>query len=223
MIDFSRPDGQTAPGYLATPAAGDRAPALVVIEEWWGVNDQIKRVADQYAAAGYRALVPDLFRGRVAADDAEANHLMSGLDFSDAATQDVAGALAHLKKAGGKAGVAGYCMGGALALLAAMHGAPADAVVSFYGYPPAEAGDPAAIAVPVLCHAAERDGFFTLPGYEAIERKMKAAERSIELYRYAAEHAFCNPDAPPKGLGHYKPELAKLAWDRTIAFLKRHL
>src|SRR5579872_6079738 len=162
MIEFMRPDGQTAPAYLAVPEKGAaEAPGIVVIAEWWGVTADIMRIADQYAALGYRALVPDLFRGRTAAKGDEANHLMEGLDFQDAFSQDVRGALQHLKQNGKKAGVTGYCMGGALALLAAMHLKEPDAAVVFYGFPPAEAGDPAAIEIPILLHYARQDDFFT--------------------------------------------------------------
>ena len=88
-ISYKRPDGKDVAGYLAEPAQGAGAPGLVVIQEWWGLNDQIKGVADKMAAAGYRALVPDLYRGKVALAANEAEHLMNGLNFVDAASQDV--------------------------------------------------------------------------------------------------------------------------------------
>ncbi|HET9096515.1 MAG TPA: dienelactone hydrolase family protein, partial [Candidatus Baltobacteraceae bacterium] len=88
MIEFMRPDGQTAPAYLASVEKGaDQAPGIVVVAEWWGITADVMRIADEYAALGYRALVPDLYRGRTAAVGDEANHLMEGLDFGDAATQ----------------------------------------------------------------------------------------------------------------------------------------
>jgi dienelactone hydrolase len=111
MISFQRPDGQHVDGYLAEPASGASAPGVVVIQEWWGLNDQIKGVADRLAAAGYRALVPDLYRGKVALAANEAEHLMNDLNFGDAAGQDVRGAVQHLKATGSaKVGVSGYCM-----------------------------------------------------------------------------------------------------------------
>jgi carboxymethylenebutenolidase len=109
MIQFTRPDEKTAPGYLAMPETdAESAPGIVIVEEWWGVTAEMMRVADEYAALGYRALVPDLFRGRTAAVGDEANHLLEGLDFQDAYSQDVRGALHHLKQNGKKAGVTGY-------------------------------------------------------------------------------------------------------------------
>ena len=117
MIDFKRPDGSTCKGYLAE--AGQGKPGIVVIQEWWGLNDQIKGVADRFAAAGYNALAPDLYKGRVTQKPDEANHMMSGLDFVGASDQDIAGAVKHLAGMSRKVGVMGFCMGGALTIAAA--------------------------------------------------------------------------------------------------------
>src|ERR1700686_3072044 len=126
MISYRRPDGATVNGYLTDGAAA--APGIVVIQEWWGLNDQIKGVADKFAAAGYRALVPDLYRGKVALEAKEAEHLMKGLNFAVAAGQDVRGAVQQLKASGSsKVGVTGFCMGGALTLLAAVNVPEVDA------------------------------------------------------------------------------------------------
>src|SRR5690606_34377782 len=98
-VSFKRPDGKDVSGYLAEPAGG-KGPGVVVIQEWWGLTDQIKGVADKLAGAGYRALVPDLYRGKATLDAKEAEHLMNGLDFGDAASQDVRGAVQYLKSTG---------------------------------------------------------------------------------------------------------------------------
>lgn len=119
MVNFARPDGKTVQGYLAEPAASN-APAIVVIQEWWGLKDQIKGVADRLAAAGYQALVPDLYRGKATVEQEEAHHLMTGLAFGDAASQDIRGALLFLKARAPKMGLTGFCMGGALTLVAAL-------------------------------------------------------------------------------------------------------
>src|ERR1700712_4690950 len=97
LVSFKRPDGQDLKGYLAEPANPKGAPGIVVIQEWWGLNDQIRGVADRMALAGYRALVPDLYRGKATVEQEEAHHLMSNLNFGDAATQDVRGAVQYLK------------------------------------------------------------------------------------------------------------------------------
>lgn len=90
-IHYTRPDGRPCQGYYASPASRDRAAGIVVIQEWWGVNDQSKGVAERLVAMGYRALVADLYRGEVTVEAAEAEHLMNGLDFMDATTQDIQG------------------------------------------------------------------------------------------------------------------------------------
>ena len=222
-IEYSRPDGKTTPAYYAAPAK-EHAPGIVLIEEWWGVTADMMAIADRYAQLGYRVLLPDHFRGRTAATGDEANHLMQGLDFSDAATQDVRGAIAYLKEAGTKVGVTGYCMGGALALLAAMHGKEADAAVIFYGYPPPEAGDPATIEIPVQCHFAKHDDFFPPAGVEKIEERFKEGKVPYELFWYDAKHAFANPNpAGNAGLGHYDSAAAHTSWERAVQFWKNTL
>ena len=121
QVTFKRPEGKECSGFYVEPAAGRQAPGIVIIQEWWGLNDQIKGVANRYAERGYRALVPDLYRGQIGLDAKEAEHLMGNLNFGDAAGQDVRGAVQHLKSTGsGKVGVVGYCMGGALTLLSAV-------------------------------------------------------------------------------------------------------
>ena len=151
-VTFAMPDGKQAAGWYVEPPAGKKAPAVVVIQEWWGSNEQIKGVADGLARAGYRAVVPDLYRGKVAVEVAEAEHLMTNLDFLDAAKQDVRGAVQYLKKSSQRVGVMGFCMGGALTILAAIHVPEADAIVCWYGVPTEEAGDPRTIRVPVQGH-----------------------------------------------------------------------
>src|ERR1700683_5275446 len=116
-ISYLRPDGKKVDGYLAEPKAAN-APGIVIIQEWWGVNDQIRGVADRLASAGYRALVPDLYRGKSTVEAEEAHRRMSGLNFGDAASQDVRGAVQFMKARSKKVGVTGFCMGGALTLLA---------------------------------------------------------------------------------------------------------
>ena len=161
----------------------------------------------------------------VAATGDEANHLKKGLDFSDAATQDAAGAARYLRDRGAKhVGVAGFCMGGALAMLSVMHGNEFDAVSIWYGYPPAEAGDPGSISVPIQGHWALHDGFFTIEGVDAIEQRLKNAGRTTEFHRYDANHGFYNTGDPGEGgLGHYHPEHAETAWRRTVEFFDRTL
>ena len=225
-ISFKRPDGKDVAGYLAEPAQGAAAPALVVIQEWWGLNDQIRGVADKMAAAGYRALVPDLYRGKVALAANEAEHLMNGLNFGDAAGQDVRGAVQYLKGSGSaKAGVTGFCMGGALTVLSAVNVPEMDAGVIWYGYPPLEYVDASKIKAPLMGHWATQDAAFPIAKVDELEKMLSKAGTKFEFHRYDAKHAFANETADSKNMAmlKYDPVLAELAWRRTMAFFAKHL
>ena len=225
-ISFKRPDGTDVNGYLAEPAGSGSAPGVVVIQEWWGLNDQIRGVADKLAADGYRALVPDLYRGKSALVAKEAEHLMNGLNFGDAAGQDIRGAVLYLKASGSaKAGVTGFCMGGALTLLSAVFVPEVDAAVAWYGYPPLEYVDAGKIKAPLMGHWATEDEHFAIAGVDALEQKLGAAKVGFEFHRYQAKHAFANEVADSKGMEslRYNPAAALLAWSRTMGFLAKHL
>ena len=227
MISYKRPDGQSVSGYIAEPEEGEAAlPGIVVIQEWWGLNDQIKGVADKLAASGYRALVADLYRGKVALAANEAEHLMTNLNFGDAAGQDVRGAVQHLKASGSsKVGVTGFCMGGALTVLAAVNVPEADACVVWYGYPPLEYVDASKIKVPLMGHWATGDVPFPIGKVDDLEKKLRDAKVNFEFHRYDAKHAFANETADSKNLPmlKYDPAAAELAWRRTMEFLGKYL
>jgi carboxymethylenebutenolidase len=224
-VTFSRPDGKTANGYLAEPAQGADAPAMVVIQEWWGLDDEIRGVADRLARSGYRALVPDLYRGKRALEANEAQHLMEGLDFGDAAGQDIRGAVQYMKKESRKVGVTGFCMGGALTVLAAVNVPEADLGVIWYGYPPLDYVDASKIRMPLLGHWATQDEAFPIAGVDALEGKLRDANVEFEFHRYDAKHAFANEAADRKKLPilKYDARAAELAWERTMAFLAKYL
>jgi carboxymethylenebutenolidase len=226
MIGYKRPDGQSVVGYLAEPAKDAAAPGMVVIQEWWGLNDQIKGVADKLAAAGYRALVPDLYRGKVALQANEAEHLMTNLNFRDAAGQDVRGAVQHLKASGSaKVGVTGFCMGGALTLLSTVNVPEADVSVVWYGYPPLEYVDASRIKAPLMGHWATEDAAFPIAKVDELETMLREAKVNFEFHRYIAKHAFANETADSKNLPilKYDTAAAELAWRRTMDFLAKHL
>jgi carboxymethylenebutenolidase len=213
MIEFARPDGGKTTGYLAV--AGQGRPGIVVIQEWWGLNDQICGVADRFARAGYNALAPDLYKGRLTAVPDEANHLMTNLDFPDATHQDLRGAAQHLKGQSGKVAVMGFCMGGALTIAAAVHVPDIAAGVCFYGIPPASFADPARIKIPFQGHFANQDDWCTPAAVNELEKGMKGAGASPEIFRYDAAHAFFNERSAA-----YNLDCANQAWDRMSAFLK---
>ncbi|HET9960609.1 MAG TPA: dienelactone hydrolase family protein [Polyangiaceae bacterium] len=219
-VEYRRPDGKTCAGYLVEPArAAVGTPALVLLEEWWGLNAQIRGMAERFAAAGIRTLVPDLFRGRLAKDRAEASHMMSHLDFGDAASQDVRGALQYLKERSARVAVAGFCMGGALTLLAAASLRELDAAVCFYGIPPAEVFEPSQIRVPLQCHFAEHDDWCTPELVSSLEQRLVNGGVAHEIHRYDAAHAFMNAEQTKA----YSEPHARLAWERAITFLHKHL
>jgi len=225
-ISFTRPDGAAAQGYLAEPEHPQGAAAIVVIQEWWGLNAQIKGVADRLASAGYRALVPDLYRGKSTVAAEEAHHLMTGLNFADAAAQDIRGAVQFLKAQSSKVAVTGFCMGGALTLLSVCMAPEIDAAVIWYGCPPLEYLDATKIKAPLLAHWATQDEFFPLATVDALEGKLRESGVRFEFHRYLARHGFANETAIGPGripATQYDPIWSQQAWDRSFRFLGRHL
>jgi carboxymethylenebutenolidase len=191
---------------------------VVVIQEWWGLNDQICGVADRFARTGYNALAPDLYKGRVTTEPDEANHLMTGLDFAGATHQDLRAAAQHLKSQSGKVAVMGYCMGGALTIAAALHVPEFVAGVAFYGIPPKEFADPAKIRLPLQGHFANKDDWCTPAAVDDLERGLKESGLKHEVYRYEAAHAFANERSAA-----YDVACANLAWERMAAFLRAQI
>ena len=206
-----------ATGFLELPYTQYRSPAVVLIHEWWGANEQTLDVAKLWTEQGFIALVPDLYHGKVVpigqAEAADAE--MKALDFGKA-VQEIAGAVAFLKgheRCTGNVAVAGFCMGGALTLATAVNVRGLACAIPFYGLP----GDLdwSRIDVPVQAHFAKHDDWATIAGAE----KIKAAVSSpMDLHVYDAQHAFCNDRRPEV----YNEEAARLALSRAIAFAVEH-
>jgi len=220
MISFSCTTGSPAQGYLAE-AKDPKAPGVVVIQEWWGLQGQIKGVCDRLAAAGFTALAPDLFGGKVVPyhDSAAANAAMASLDFKAVTSEAVRGAVQFLKARGGKVGITGFCMGGALAVIAAVHIPELDAAVCFYGLPPEGVAAAKDVRVPFQGHFARQDDWCTPAVVDEFEGKLKAAGKKCEIYRYDGHHAFMNSDRTAV----YGAEAARLAWDRCVTFFREQL
>jgi carboxymethylenebutenolidase len=220
-IRFQRPDGKESGGYLAEPAKAGDAPGVVILPEWWGVNEQIRGVADQLAQRGYRALVADLYQGRVTQDPEEAKALKAHLDVQAAVVQDTRGAVRHLKETapGAKVAVLGFCMGARLAQIASVGVPEVDAVVSFYGNPSWGAADLTQAHAPLLLHFGTEDGSIPRELVEGVETQLREGGVPHELHWYEAQHAFANERRPEV----YDAEATKLAWERTDAFLARVL
>jgi len=219
-ISFRRPDGKPAAGYLAN-AANRGAPGIVVIQEWWGLQGQIKGLCDRLAAIGFNALAPDLYAGAVVPyhDSDQANQRMAALDFIDVIEQTVRGAAGVFLRDGKKVAVAGFCLGGAVAIIAAAKIPELSAAVAFYGIPPESVVKPADIAIPLQCHFANQDDWCTPALVDRLENGLKAAGKTYELYRYDASHAFMNEERP----GVHDQRAAEQAWQRTGLFLRSHL
>jgi len=200
---------------LEVPAGDAKAPGVVVIQEWWGINEQIQSVAKRWADAGFVAIVPDLYHGKLAKDADEAGAMMKALDFGKA-VQEIGAAASYLKthaRCTGKVAVHGYCMGGALTFATAVNVRGLAAVVPYYGLP----GDLewSKIDAPVQAHFAQHDEWATVAGAEKIKAAVKVP---MELFTYDAQHAFCNDKRPEV----YDAACAPQAWDRTLAFVRRH-
>ena len=218
-ISLRRPDGKEAEGYLAK-AARANAPGVVVIQEWWGLQEQIKGVCDRLALAGYEALAPDLYAGTVVAyhDTAAAEREMNSLNFLDVTDQVVRGAVRLLKGSAARVGLMGFCLGGAVTILGACRVPELSAAVCFYGLPPAQIAKPADLKVPVQGHFADRDDWCTPKAVDAFEAGVKEAGKDVEVFRYDADHGFINEQRAV-----HDRAAAELAWERTLNFWATHL
>ena len=218
MVSF-KANGRPGDGYLATPK-GAHGPGLVVIQEWWGLVDHIKDLCERFSQQGYFALAPDLYHGEKATSPDAAGKLMMALNIGEAA-KDIRGAANYLIGLDGVApkrvAAIGFCMGGQLALYAACEFPELiNATVDFYGIHPQVKPDVSRLSGPVLAHFANRDKSTPPDVANALVKKIEDAGKDVEAHFYEADHAFFN-DARP---AVYNAEAAKLAWDRTLEFLK---
>ena len=207
-----------ASGELFKP--GDSKPGVVVIQEWWGLVPHVRDVAGRFAAQGYIALAPDLYHGKSTLDAAEASHLLDGLDWGRA-SKELAGAVRHLRDIEGctHVGVVGFCMGGALTVIAASHPG-VDAYAAFYGFPPNGAVDLEAIKAPGLLFFGTEENFFSVPDAQAFAatQRGRGIETNVVVYP-AAGHAFFNDTRPEV----YRRDPANDAWAKTLAFFGARL
>ncbi len=220
MVEF-RSNGRVAQGYLAVPASGE-GPGVIVLQEWWGLVDHIKRVADRFAAEGFVALAPDLYHGKKTASPDEAGKLMMAINIAET-EKDLRGAIQyvidHPSASGDLVGTVGFCMSGALSLYAATKNSKVGACVVFYGVHPAIKPDLANLNGPMLGLYAERDTSATESARE-LEAKLKALRKQAEIHVYeGVDHAFFNDDRPEV----YNRETADDAWRRTTQFFRQHL
>lgn len=215
---------ESVSGLLVTPEGKGPFPAVIVIHEWWGLDNWVKDQARALAKEGYVALAVDLYRGKATDKQEEAHQLMSGLP-ADRAMRDLKSAFAYLKGRKdvrtGRIGAIGWCMGGRYALALATEEPALAAAVAYYGAPPTDAAAIARIKTPVLGNFGGEDKGPSPEQVKAFEAEMKKAGKSVDVKIYpGAGHAFANVNNPWKG---YREEAAKDAWARVVAFFARHL
>lgn len=219
-IAFSHGD-ETFNGYLAAAEGG--GPGVIVLQEWWGLVGHITDVADRFAAVGFTALAPDLYRGKTTTEPDEAGSLMMALNIAETERQLAAAVrflLAHPASVGDRVGVVGFCMGGQLAMLAACENPEVAACVNFYGIHPNVQPSFEKLNGPMLGLFAERDDYASLEAVSVLGARLTALGKPHEFVTYpGVDHAFFNDDRPTV----YNAEAAADAWARTLTFFRSSL
>ncbi|OQW55599.1 MAG: hypothetical protein BVN28_14645 [Nitrospira sp. ST-bin4] len=226
-ITVQYPSGNvTMKAFVAAPQTKEKRPAVIVIQEWWGLTDHIKDIARRYAAEGYVAIAPDLYSRlghALTADAGEAGKLMNTLKQEDGLT-DLNATVAYLTSVpevdGARIGVTGFCMGGSYALMLPCVNPAIKAAVPFYGQVPNPDAPLQKLSAPVLYLYGEDDGWITKADVQRLAAALKKYNKPGEIKTYpGAPHAFFRDNDPSV----YRPEAAKDAWGRTKAFFKQHL
>lgn len=197
---------------------GDAGAAVILIHEWWGINDHIRDLANRYAKEGYLCVAPDLFRGKVTTDPAEASRLMHELDTVDG-LETISETIAKTRSLGAhKIGITGYCMGGTYALRAACEISELAAAAPFYGDIPEEKVL-AKLKVPTIFFAGSRDSWINPEKVEVLKKAAREFSLPLEAVSYDADHAFFNDTRPEV----YDANAAKDAWQRVLAHFRKYL
>ena len=215
-------DSEGTDAFVAWPGGGEPAPGIVVVQEWWGLNAQIRDVGRRLAEQGYVAIVPDLYHGKVADDPERAHELVRGL-VDERALADLTAAVRWLRAeprtASAKIGVIGFCMGGGLSEKLALSNSEISAAVMFYGTPETDPAKLAPLHAPLQGHFGANDEGIPVERVKQLEGALKRLGKTGEFYVYPnAGHAFMH-----EGRDSYRADAAKLAWDRTLAFLSKYL
>jgi carboxymethylenebutenolidase len=214
-------NGGTARGYLAEPDG--EGPGVVILHEWWGLDDSMRRMADRFAEEGFLAIVPDLYHGDTTEQPDEAQQKLMALNM-DEAEKEMRGAVRTLlehDKCNGQVGSVGFCAGGGLSVWAAASNPEIGAAVTYYYVMPHGKPDFSNINAPVLGHFGTNDDFISVEDAKALEAELQEAgvEAAFEYYE-GGGHAFANDH---DRLGTYDQSHAESAWGKTVDFLKRHL
>ncbi len=221
MVKF-KSNGHTCDGYYATPASG-KGPGVVVLQEWWGLVDHIKDVADRLAKEGFCALAPDLYHGDSAKSPDKAEKLFMAVNIAET-EKDLRGAIDYLlaqpECSSKTVGTVGFCMGGQLSLYAACaNSAKVGACIDYYGVHPNVKPDLKLLKAPVLGFFAEKDGFVTPAVARDLEAKLKAAGKKVEIHIYPADHAFFNDTRKEV----YDAKAAKDTWTKMLTFYRANV
>ncbi len=218
------PSGKdTVDAFLVTPDSSGRHPGIIVIHEWWGLNDWVKEETEKLAEQGYVALAVDLYRGKTATNSDEAHELMRGLP-QDRGVQDLLAAFDYLGTRADvnkdRIGSIGWCMGGGFSIQLAVHQPHLAACVVNYGALPTGPNDIQQIYAAVLGNFGGKDRGITPADVQAFEKSMRTMGKRIDVKIYPdAGHAFENPT----NKDGYRPEDAQDAWTRTINFFSHTL
>ncbi len=220
-LDLNPPNGATT-AVVAVPEMESGAPAppaIILIQEWWGINDHIRDIAGRYAKEGFICVAPDLYRGKIAKDQQEASKLMHDLTVEDG-MGTIRSAVEETRRTRKveKIGITGYCMGGTFALRAACEIPALGAAAPFYGDIPDEA-TLARLRVPTLFIAGSRDNWITPEKVNKLKEAARKYHLPLEVVSYDADHAFFNDTRPEV----YNPEAAADAWRRVLAHFRKHL
>lgn len=218
-LQFNTARGATT-AYVALPEEIDTdRKAVIIIHEWWGLNDHIKDIAGSYADAGFIAIAPDLYRGKLAANPEEAGKLMNALELEDG-LDTIKDALIESQKKYeiSRFGITGFCMGGTYALQAVCHLEGVHASAPFYGDIPDEM-TLKGLKTPVLFVSGTKDNWINPAKVAELERIANDNILPIESVKYEADHAFFNNTRPEV----YNEEAAKDAWSKVINFFNENL
>lgn len=224
MPDIEFPaNGGTATGYLAEPESGS-GPGVVVLQEWWGLDDSIRRVCDRFASEGFFALAPDLYHGETTDQPDEAQQKMMALSM-DEAEKEMRGAVDHLAGLegveGSGVGSVGFCLGGGLCVWAASINPKVKAVVTYYYVMPHGKPDFSKVQAPVLGHFGTEDDYISVEDAEALAQEMRDGGVAVDLEFYeGAGHAFFGDH---NRIGTHDPEHADRSWERTVDFFRKNL
>jgi len=223
-LAYAEVDEELVYGHFVFPSdMVDPLPGLIVVHEWWGLNDGVRAMADRLAAEGYIVLAVDLFGGKTAEFPPDARELMlAALQKPQLAEENLRQAYEFIKDTGGapRIGSLGWCFGGAWALnTALLFPDELDAAVIYYGQVPADEARLAPLNVPILGLFAQNDRGIPVESVRSFEEVLEKLGKEYEIEIYpGVGHAFANPSGTS-----YNAEAARQAWDRTVEFLRRHL